>query len=371
MTTPIEKMTKETLCDELMRVLCLSSEPTIVNLNGSHELFVERARELCQLLADKLSFDSLKNTVDLAMLPMTASDISKSMFKDQVLTLIDKRIESTSSCARVYYREEPALCVSALLKSVEIDSVELHQCMEECLPWYPQNQYFTPLVVWNLILNYLPTRKTEEERVEAEQKKIEEIALIAEGLEKPIPEYNEPNLFSEALDDIFTFLSINDSKDELLKLTECDFIHHLKHLMLAHRHRLCELVRHLENNKYWFKKNKPKYYSHKFQLISSIRTIENLPKSISINLLEIVLKYTSALTMKELEWFGSNVQLNYLDTMQTGSVNQYVESLIKSSYELSEQRLTDWLCVLIEHANVNPMQLGQELNESINVMVNE
>ncbi|PMH45360.1 hypothetical protein BCU68_10885 [Vibrio sp. 10N.286.49.B3] len=371
MTTAIEKMTKETLCDELMRILCLSSEPTIVNPNGSHELFVERTRELCQRLADKLSFDGLKNTVDLAMLPAIKTDTSRSLYKAQVLASIDKRLSNASSLPIVYYREEPALCISALLKSMQMDSVDLHQYMEECLPWYPQNQYFTPLVVWNLILNRLPIRKTEEERLEAEQSGIEEIALIAKVLEKPIPEYNEPDLFSDALEDIFTFLSIEDSKDEMLKLSECDFNHHLKHLMLTHSHRMYELVRYLENNKYWFKKNKQNYYSHKFQLISSIRTVESVPKSILINFLDIALKYTCALTMKELEWFGDYVQLDDSNAIRTDSVNQYVENLIKSSHKSSEQQLTDWLFILIEHANVNPVQLEQELNESINMIVNE
>ncbi|MGR5258331.1 hypothetical protein ACPV5Q_00020 [Vibrio astriarenae] len=327
-----ESLSQVSICNELVELLALSYEPTIIFPRGSKSLFHERCSEVVHLLINTIPQDNYAKVYELAYVGIlnTGSNPKRVMYE----VMIERVKLATKNNHKVKNAQEPSLVLSTLIKQSESSPEGLHGLLCQQLSWYPLQKNLTPLMVWNLVVAALPLR------------------------------HKEPQLFVDKVVKILTYLGEDADKISLMYLSDSDIITRLKGAISGSSN-LAELL-----YLYGEKRSYLRYSSQKFFLIESIMRVArndegSLPVSVLLPLIKTASRYVYDLTLGEIIAYDPTKKSIIRFASLDSNVVRYVDNLIEKETKERSETLPQWLIILIEHACVQPYQLEKELNDCL------
>lgn len=327
-----QSLSQVSICNDLVELLALSYEPTIVFPCGSQSFFYERCSEVIHLLINTIPQDNYAKVYELAYVGIlnTGSNPKRVMYE----VMIERVKQTTKNSHKVRYAQEPSLVLSTLIKQSELSPEGLHGLLCQQLSWYPLQKNLTPLMVWNLIVAALPLR------------------------------HKEPQLFVDKVVEILTYLGEDADNTSLTPLSDSDIIAWLKGAITGYSN-LAELL-YLHGTK----RSYLRYSSQKFFLIERIMQVASnyegsLPVSVLLPFIKTASRYAYDLTLGEIIAYDpTKKSIVHLVSLDSKAV-RYVENLIEKETKERSETLTQWLIILIEHACVQPYQLDKEFNDCL------
>ncbi|QIA65395.1 hypothetical protein GT360_17805 [Vibrio astriarenae] len=325
-------LSQVSICNDLVELLALSYEPTIVFPRGSKSLFYERCSEVIHLLIDTIPQDSFAKVYELSYVGILniGSNPKRVMYE----VMIERVKQATKNSHEVRYAQEPSLILSTVIKQSESSAEGLHGLLCQQLSWYPLQKNLTPLMVWNLVVAALPLR------------------------------HKEPQLFVDKVVEILTYLGEDADNTSLTALSDSDIIAWLKGAIAGYSDLAELLYLHGTKRRYL------RYSSQKFFLIESIMQVASndegsLPVSVLLPLIKAASRHVYDLTLGEIIAYDPTKKSIIHFASLGSNVVRYVDNLIEKETKERSETLTQWLIILIEHACVQPHQLEKEFNDCL------